>query len=111
MHELSVTQSILEITLRHTGKGQKVRGVHLVIGELSSIVDDSVQFYWDLVTEDTPAQGAKLFFRRIPAELSCLDCQTRYRLDGQDLACPNCGSAHVEIIAGTEFNLEAIDVE
>lgn len=111
MHELSVTQSILEITLRHSGKAKSVRGVHLVIGELSSIVDDSVQFYWDLITEDTPAQGAQLYFRRIPAELLCLDCQTRYHLNGHELACPNCHSAHIEVIAGTEFTLEAIDVE
>ena len=111
MHELSITQNILEISLRHAGNAKKICGIHLVIGEFSSIVDDSVQFYWDLITEDTPAQGAQLYFRRVPAELKCLDCQTSYPLNGHDLACPNCQSAHVEVVAGTEFMVEAIDVE
>ena len=31
--------------------------IDLVVGELSSIVDDSVQFYWDLIAEDTAAAG------------------------------------------------------
>lgn len=113
MHELSVTQSILEITLRHAAQAQaqRVTGVHLAIGQLASIVDDSVQFYWDMITEDTLAAGARLHFRRIPAELQCQDCQTRYALDEAELACPNCGSAQVRVTAGTEFSLEAIDVE
>ena len=71
----------------------------------------SVQFYWEMVAEDTLAAGAVLHFRRIPAELLCQDCQTRYALDNSDLACPHCGSAQVSVVAGTEFSLEAIDVE
>ena len=31
--------------------------------------------------------------------------------DGHVLACPQCGSTHIKIMAGEEFFLEAIDVE
>jgi hydrogenase nickel incorporation protein HypA/HybF len=113
MHELSVTESILEIALRHaapTGAG-RISDLYLVIGQLSSLVDDSVQFYWDLISKDTLAEGATLHFRRIPTELLCLHCNHQYQPGPDELTCPTCGSAQVKIVAGEEFYLEAIDVE
>jgi len=113
MHELSVTESILEIALRHAEAAQAARitDLHLVIGQLSSLVDDSVQFYWDLISKDTPAEGARLHFRRIPTELLCLDCGRQYHPGPEDLTCPDCHSARLKVTAGEEFFLEAIDVE
>ncbi len=113
MHELSVTESLLEITLRHAANAgaNHVTDLNLVIGELSSIVDDSVQFYWDIVSEKTIAAGAKLHFKRLPIELSCQNCGNRYSPGKEDFACPNCLSEQVEIVAGEEFYLDSIAVE
>lgn len=113
MHERAVTESLLEIAVRHARQAgaHKITDLYLVVGQLSSIVDDSVQFYWDIISENTLAAGAKLHFRRIPAEMQCLDCQTRYSPDGADFLCPTCSSARVKVVAGDEFFLEAIDVE
>lgn len=113
MHELSVTQSILEIALRHGNEAnaKRIADIHIVMGELSTMVDDSIQFYWDMIAEGTIAQGAKLHFRRVPAELQCMACFTKYHPKEMELICPNCGSVGVKIIAGEEFSLEALDVE
>ena len=113
MHELSITESILEIALRHAEQAgaRQVTGIHLVIGQLATVVDDSVQFYWDMISQRTPAEHARLLFRRIPAELECQVCGQRYGLADTDLACPNCHSLNFHIIAGEEFYMEAIDVE
>ncbi|MEW5869720.1 MAG: hydrogenase maturation nickel metallochaperone HypA [Chloroflexota bacterium] len=113
MHELSVTESLLEITLRHAQQAQagRVTDLHLVIGQLSSIVNDSVQFYWDIISQGTLAEGARLHFRRIPVELLCLDCNTRYSPGDEDLACPACQSTRIKVIAGDEFYLDSIEVE
>ena len=113
MHELPVTESILEIALKHAQKAgaRRITALHLVIGQMASIVDDSVQFYWDFVSKDTLAEGAQLTFRRIPTEFQCQDCQMRYAPDGDVLACPQCGSTRIKIVTGEEFFLEAIDVE
>ncbi|MDX1613043.1 MAG: hydrogenase maturation nickel metallochaperone HypA [Candidatus Promineifilaceae bacterium] len=108
MHELMVTESILEVALRHAD-GAPITDIRLVIGDLSTVVDDSVQFYWDFVSEGTGADGAILHFRRIPAELQCLDCAKVYSPQ-EDLTCPVCRSTHIEIIRGKEFYLESIDV-
>jgi len=111
MHELSITENILEITLRHAEKSAAVRvtDLFIVIGELSSVVDDSVQFYWDFVSEGTVAEGAKLHFRRIPAEFACKACGHQYQMT-EDLICPECGSSKIRILAGREFSLEAIEI-
>ena len=113
MHELPITQSILEIALRNAQKSNAARiaNIYIVMGELSTMVDDSIQFYWDMIAEGTIAHGAKLHFRRVPAELQCMACFTKYNPKEKELVCPNCGSVGVKIIAGEEFSLEAIDVE
>lgn len=110
MHELAATESLLQLALCHA-EGSRVTDLYLVVGQLSSMVDNSVQFYWDIISEGTPAEGARLHFRRIPAEMRCLECGQTYGLGGDDLACPYCGSTQVRLASGDEFYLEAIDIE
>jgi hydrogenase nickel incorporation protein HypA/HybF len=113
MHELAVTESILNIAVKHAQQAQasRVTDLYLVIGRLSSLVDDSVQFYWDLITENTVCQGAKLHFQRIPAQLICLDCDQEYTLEGELTPCPNCQSVRVKVTAGDQFWLDSIEIE
>lgn len=111
MHELSVTQRILEIALKHGQQATTITDIHLVIGQLSSMVDDCIQFYWDLISEGTTAQGACLHFKRLPAIMRCQHCQTEYPLQVDCFACPTCDSTAVELITGDEFYVESIQVE
>jgi hydrogenase nickel incorporation protein HypA/HybF len=108
MHELAITQSILEIAGRHA-QGARITNIHLVIGQLSSIIDDSVQFYWDMISEGTLAEGSQLHFKRVPAEMSCRECGHNYQ-PADYLVCPNCDSTNVRVISGTEFYLDSIEV-
>jgi len=83
-----------------------------VIGSLSSVVDDSVQFYWDFLAKDTIAEGAILAFERIPGLLRCDDCgQTCDMPVFEAGGCPGCGGAHMRIIDGDQFRLESIEIE
>ncbi len=110
MHELPVTQSILDNALRHA-EGKRVTDIHIVMGELSNFIDDSIQFYWDMIAKDTLAEDAKLHFRRVPAEFQCMVCFEKYHPSSEEFSCPYCGSVGAKIIAGEEFFMEAIDVE
>ena len=112
MHELPVTESILKIVLEqaHQAGAVRVSDVYLVIGDLSSIVDDSVQFYWEILSQGTIAEAARLHFRRIPFELTCQDCGHRFTPGGSDYLCPACGGFHVQITGGNEFYVESITV-
>jgi len=113
MHELAVTQSILKIALQHAEKAnaKRVTDLNIVMGELSKMVDDSIQFYWEIIAKDTIAEKATLHFRRVPAEFQCLSCSEKYNPGVGEFVCPKCGSAKVKIVAGEEFLLESIDVE
>lgn len=113
MHEMPVTQSVLEIALRHaeSAEARRITDIYLVIGQLSSFVDDAIQFYWDIISAGTIAQGATLHFERIPAQARCQSCGVQYRLEGTDFACPQCDSVDVRIVAGQEFYVDSINVE
>ena len=113
MHELPITQNILAIAERHGrhAGATRITDLYLVIGQLSAVVDESVQFYWDIVSRDTLCAGAALHFERVPARLRCQDCGCDYGLEGELMACPRCDSIQVTITAGQEFQLRSIEIE
>jgi hydrogenase nickel incorporation protein HypA/HybF len=113
MHELSVTEGILTLALEHAQKAgaTKVTKINLVIGRLSSIVDDSVQFYWDTISENTICSGAQLVFNRVPAALKCMDCGTEYSIEKELTPCPQCHGYNTVIVSGEEFYLDSLEIE
>lgn len=113
MHELPFAESIVEIAQRHgEGNGaQRITDIHLVIGRLSTVVDESIQFYWDIISRGTLCEGALLHFERIPAIMECLNCGHTYEVTEELTACPNCASMQIKMIQGDEFYVASIDIE
>jgi len=113
MHELAVTQSLLKLAVDHAeaAEATRVTDIYIEIGQLSSYVDESVQFYWDLISKGTVAQGATLHFHRVPMELECHDCRHCFQPTGANFECPKCKSEHVEVVSGDVFQLVGLDVE
>ncbi|HSN95340.1 MAG TPA: hydrogenase maturation nickel metallochaperone HypA [Anaerolineaceae bacterium] len=112
MHELAVTEDILKIALEEAEKYQanRVSDIFMTIGRLSSIVDDSVQFYWDHISKDTLCEGAKLHFNRPPAIFKCNKCGQEYEIWDDLLPCPACGSFDLEILSGNEMQVDHIEI-
>ena len=113
MHELSVTEGLLQIVTdevkeRNVGK---VCAITLVIGDLTSIVDDSLQFYFDILSKGSVADGAALVIKRIVPEFRCRDCGFGFRRKDRSYSCQACGSREVDVTAGQEFYIESIEVE
>ena len=113
MHELAITQNILDIVLNEAKSAQanKVTKINLVIGELSGTVSDCVQFYFDFLKKGNAAEEAALDFKLVPAELRCRDCQTSFKPKDPAWTCPNCQSTSLEVISGRECYVESIEVE
>ncbi len=113
MHELAATQSILEAVLHHIQGVKPGRAITLclALGEMSEMTEESVRFYWEEISRGTAAQGACLNFRHVPVELLCLNCNQRYAPVGDEVACPACGGDKLNVAAGEEFYLEAIEIE
>ncbi|PDW01624.1 hydrogenase maturation nickel metallochaperone HypA/HybF [Candidatus Viridilinea mediisalina] len=111
MHELAITESVIKVAVG-AAAGRRIHAIHLAIGVLSSIVDDSVQFYFDILSRDSLAAGATLHFRRIPASAQCQTCGHQCSIEPPlPPACPACASVALRISGGMEFHVESIDVE
>ena len=114
MHELSVTQSILDIALDYATRGQATRVVeiHLQIGEVSDFDDEWIQRYFDFVSKGTIAEGAKLHISRVPARMQCDRCSFIFPLDKAtwNTQCPSCQSKETHLLSGREFRVESLEV-
>ena len=113
MHELAITESILSIASVYALKAgaTRVTDLYLVVGRLSSLVDDSVQFYWDILSQNTICANSLLHFERIPAKILCLDCSNEFILSDELSPCPKCGGLKIKVVSGEEFSLNSIEIE
>jgi hydrogenase nickel incorporation protein HypA/HybF len=113
VHELAITQNILDIVLNEAkaAKANKITKINLVIGELSGIVSDSVQFYFDFLKKGNAAEAATIDFRLVPAKLRCRDCLTEFNPKDSAWTCPNCQGTSLEVISGRDCYVESIEVE
>ncbi len=114
MHEMSIVQALIEqvgIEIRKSGETGVVRGVDVVIGRLSGVHVDSIEFAFEVLSPNTIADGAELRISRPSALIDCRECSNRQSMDGVLMQCPNCGSGDVTIEGGRELLLQSIELE
>jgi hydrogenase nickel incorporation protein HypA/HybF len=112
MHELSVTESMLGVVLRHAqaNNATAVTRINMVLGEMSSVMEESVRFYFDIIARDTLAQDAELNFKRTRLTGRCGECGNEWEIVEFDFNCPECKGAQTEILTGREFQVESIEI-
>lgn len=114
MHELSIASSIVEAVTESAAAypGARVLEVRLRVGALASIVEDSLQFCWELATEDSPLAGSVLVINKLPVIVHCGACGRDSELDGvQSFRCMHCGEIAADFLQGRELEIESIEVE
>ena len=113
MHELAITQDMFDLIMEQAtkAKAKKIMKINLVIGEMTGVVDDCMQFYFNFISKDTIAEGAALSFKMVPPKAKCRNCNKSFKLKEFDWVCPYCQSNAMEIIAGKELFVESIEVE
>jgi hydrogenase nickel incorporation protein HypA/HybF len=74
MHELGITQRLLEVVLERAAAAgaSRITDVHIEIGEQSDVAPASLEHYWPQVSRATPAEGARL---RIASGGNSFDCR------------------------------------
>lgn len=108
MHELAITQSLLETVLGRTGE-RSVTAVRLRIGQLSGVLPDAMRFCFELVSEGTRLAGAKLQIDEPQGQGWCRSCQQDFAIPDSIPLCP-CGSADVKITSGRELMVTSVEV-
>ena len=116
MHELPITEGILKTVLNHAriNNASQVLTVHLQIGKLSDIEDEWIQRYFDYLSKDTIAAGAKLKIERMPVMVQCNACSNIYEADIQkmgNLTCPACGGTQGTLVSGREYHIKDMEVQ
>jgi hydrogenase nickel incorporation protein HypA/HybF len=109
MHELGITQQVVEIVCRRSA-GHRVKRVTLEIGKLTVVLPDAVRFCFDLCCEGTVAAGAALEIVEIPACARCRICQTEITRN-QPFGMCECGSCDLEWLSGDELRVREIEIE
>jgi len=122
MHEMSVTQGVLNMALEHA-QGRRITDIYLQVGRLSPVVPTSVELFFDYLSKGTLAEGARLHFEIAPIEMTCTECGRQADLsEWADLApqlvmvkafergCA-CGSKRLKVTGGVAFGLVSLNVE
>ncbi|MCR4907496.1 MAG: hydrogenase maturation nickel metallochaperone HypA [Lachnospiraceae bacterium] len=113
MHELPVVEDLIKQLDEESAERdiRRISSVELVIGELSSVVDEAVQMYFDLLSEGHSCEGARLKFRFVPSRLKCTSCGEEFEHE-KAFACPRCG-APAKLIKGSgrEFYIKSFHTE
>lgn len=113
MHEYAITESILEIVQSEATEAGAIRvdEIKVVIGELSSFADSSIEFYFEALSLGTIAEGARLLFEKLEARATCCACGSGFRPRNAFYSCPACGSPLFELKQGQELYVDSIEVD
>ena len=115
MHEMSIAQDILEIVQDTLSKERlngsaKLKEVAVQIGELVAVVPESLEFCFNVLTENTEMNGALLKIEIIPLTGRCQDCRHQFHVENFSFSCPHCHSVKIDIIQGEELIIRHLEV-
>ena len=110
MHELSIAQGVVEIASRHAA-GRKVKTVELKVGHLRQVVPSALEFAFKLLAKGTPLEGAQLVIEDVPVRGRCRACGHETLMWAFPLQCAECGGLDLELLAGDELLVDALEVE
>ena len=113
MHELAITEGILRAALpeaeRHGAK--RILEIRLKIGELSGVLPECIQYYFDIASQGTIAEHARLTVEKIPATIACSDCGYEGTVDRKKILCPGCGGMNYRLTGGKEYFVDSLEAE
>ena len=112
MHEVSLMEQTLAIALEnaHSQGGNQIHAVKMRLGAMSGVVPEALEFAFEVVTEGTIAEGAKLEIEIVPVVCHCAHCDANFEPDELFYECPQCGNFSNQILTGREIELTSLEV-
>lgn len=101
MHELPMVMDLLSMMDRKAkeNKLSRITEIDMKIGELSDLVDECIEMYFETASEGTVCEGARLVFEREPAMLRCPKCGKVFPHE-KSFDCPSCHTPSI-LVKGT----------
>jgi hydrogenase nickel incorporation protein HypA/HybF len=100
--------AIVERSARDEG-ADRVRLVHLRIGELAGVSADALRFAFEVMSKGTAAEGGTLEIEHVPLGVRCAGCGKTSTPRDFVFRCPACGSTEIEIVTGREMEVDYIE--
>lgn len=110
MHELSIVMSIVETAEEKVKEhhAHVVEEIELVIGDLSGVESQALDFAWDSAVKNTVLQSAKRKIIHVPGKAKCLECDCEFDIKDQFDPCPLCGEPLLQIVQGKELQIKSM---
>lgn len=112
MHELSIAYHLVELAIEAAEQNnlKKVDALHVKIGVMSGVVKEALEFSFDVATQGTFIEGAKLVIDEVPIKIYCPHCNDEQVLEKPiPLKCPECDNKSGEILEGKEIELYSLE--
>ena len=102
MHEQSIVESLLSLALNDAEKAnaRRIVSIKLIVGELTGVEKEAVNFYFGFLAKNTIAAGAFLDINYTKAQLRCRDCDIIFPRHELNYNCPKCRKKAIEIAPG-----------
>ncbi|MDH3302927.1 MAG: hydrogenase maturation nickel metallochaperone HypA [Acidimicrobiia bacterium] len=111
MHEVSIAQAVLaEVTASAESHGvDRVGRITLRIGRLSGVVESALRFGFELVAENSVAEGAELVVENEPVVVRCPAGGHSLELDDVHFYCDEHQVACPELLSGRQLEIVSYD--
>lgn len=110
MHEFGLCTGIIDAVQRRAA-GRPVARVRVRVGVLHRVVDEAFQQAFAHAAAGTEAANASVDLVVIPVQAVCRTCEAPVASSDIVVVCPTCGGVDLEITAGDELVLEAIEYQ
>ena len=113
MHEFSIIQGLIQEVNEYIAREnyESVLKISLEIGQMSGVVQDALEFAWDVSTKETTLDGVLLDISIVPVKAGCRKCLKEFQVEGYCFSCPHCKSPDLNILSGYELKIKEMDVE
>lgn len=108
MHELAITESMVEAVTARVGDARVTR-IALEVGTLTGVMPDALRFCFDVCAAGTTLEGAELEITEPQALARCRGCGAEFRTADVIPLCA-CGSVDVALSGGDELRIAFVEV-
>jgi hydrogenase nickel incorporation protein HypA/HybF len=108
MHELAITESVVEQVTECVGAARVVRLV-LEVGALTAVVPDAIRFCFEVCARATPCENATLEIVVVDGHGVCNACGDERAVSELASSCA-CGSFDVQITRGQDLRVREVEV-
>lgn len=112
MHEMALCEGLVQALEEQalTEGFSRVHRVWLEIGALAAVEPAALRFNFDIVTNGTVAEQARLEIIEVAGTAWCMSCAQSVPVTRFGSGCPHCGSHQLQVTGGQQIKIKQLEV-